>query len=131
MAQILVVEDNALNLKLVTIILQAEGHTVRSATDAVETERAIAAESPDLILMDLGLPGTDGYTLTRELRSRSATRSTPILAVTSFAMTGDRERALQAGCTEYLTKPIDRKGLVETVRLLLATRGGTLKGGKG
>jgi two-component system, cell cycle response regulator DivK len=129
MARILIVEDNALNRKLVTVILHTDGHETVGAADADEAELRIAEEIPDLILMDMGLPGKDGYTLTQELRGRASTRRVPIVALTSFAMRGDRERAMAAGCNEYLTKPINRATLVECVRSLLPAVGGTLKGG--
>jgi CheY-like chemotaxis protein len=119
MARILIVEDNPLNLKLASVILRAAGHLTEGAADAEEAERAIARQVPDLILMDLGLPGRDGYVFTRELRQRAETRDVPILAVTSFAMKGDRSKALDAGCSAYLTKPIDRLQLLHRVRALL------------
>jgi CheY-like chemotaxis protein len=123
MARILVVEDNPQNLKLSTIILQSEGHTVIPAVDSLEAERAIAVEVPDLILMDVALPGKDGYTLTRELRARPETAQLPILALSAFAMAGDAEKALEAGCTDYLTKPVRRAPLLERVGELLRSAG--------
>jgi CheY-like chemotaxis protein len=124
MARILVVEDNAQNLKLATLLLRSGGHVVVPAADAKEAEGVLGrGENPDLILMDLGLPGKDGYVLTRELRQRAETSTTPILAVTSFAMKGDREKALEAGCSDYLTKPIDRLELLRRVQRLLEGTG--------
>jgi CheY-like chemotaxis protein len=119
MARILVVEDNLQNLRLAALLLRSDGHEIVPAADAREAEDALGHGTPDLILMDLGLPGKDGYALTRELRQRQETARTPILAVTSFAMKGDRERALEAGCTDYLTKPIDRLDLLRRVRGLV------------
>lgn len=119
MALILVVEDNPQNLKLATVILRDMGHTVVGAPDAEEAEKRIATMRPDLILMDLGLPGKDGYTFARELRTHPETERIPILAVTSYAMRGDREKALEAGCSGYLTKPIARVELIQTVTDLL------------
>jgi CheY-like chemotaxis protein len=119
MARILVVEDNPQNLKLASVILRSQGHDVRGAYDADEAEAAIAEQVPDLILMDLGLPGKDGYSFTRELRARPDTGAIPILAVTSFAMKGDSERAFEAGCSGYLTKPIQRTELLGRVDALL------------
>jgi two-component system cell cycle response regulator DivK len=116
MARILVVEDNAQNLKLATVILRDRGHEVIGVVDSEGAEAALAFRVPDLILMDLGLPGKDGYTLTRELRDRPATRDVPIVALSSFAMRGDREKAMAAGCTSYLTKPIRRLVLLEDRR---------------
>lgn len=119
MSRILIVEDNALNRKLASVILERAGHTITGATDAGEAEDRIREGVPDLILMDVGLPGRDGYTFTRELRERDDTRHIPILAVTSFAMKGDRTKALEAGCTDYITKPIDRQQLLDRVHTLL------------
>jgi two-component system, cell cycle response regulator DivK len=119
MARILVVEDNPQNLKLTKVILTSAGHFVVSATTATDAEAAISEQLPDLILMDLALPGKDGYTLTRELRRRTETAALPILAVSAFAMPGDAERALAAGCTAYLTKPIRRATLLDEVATLL------------
>ncbi|MGA8302242.1 MAG: response regulator [Thermoplasmata archaeon] len=121
MAHILVVEDNPQNLKLTTIILESDGHTVVSAVDSAEANRALAQRIPDLILMDMALPGTDGYTLSRELRSRSETCLLPILGLSAFAMPGDAEKALAAGCSDYLTKPIRRVVLLERVAALLGS----------
>jgi CheY-like chemotaxis protein len=121
MARIVVVEDNPQNLKLTTVILQSQGHTVVPAVDSVEAERAIAEKLPDLILMDLALPGKDGYTLTRELRAHPNTSHLPIVALSAFAMPGDAEKALEAGCNDYLTKPIRRATLLERVDGFLRT----------
>jgi CheY-like chemotaxis protein len=120
MAQILVVEDNALTLKLVTVLLTRAGHEVVPAHDASEAERALARSTPELILMDLGLPGKDGFTLTRELRQRPSTQTVPILVVTSFAMPGDEAKAIRAGCTGFLTKPIDSAVFLARVQSLIA-----------
>jgi CheY-like chemotaxis protein len=123
MARILVVEDNPQNLKLTTVILESDGHTVLRAVDSVETNRALSQGLPDLILMDMALPGTDGYTLTREIRGRPDTSDLPILALSAFAMPGDAEKALAAGCSDYLTKPIRRAVLLEHVAALLGSHG--------
>jgi CheY-like chemotaxis protein len=129
MAKILVVEDNAQNLKLTTIILQGQGHTVIPALDSHEAEGALAAEIPDLLILDMGLPEKDGYTFARELRARPDTARLPILALSAFAMPGDAEKALEAGCTEYLTKPIRRALLVERVASMLGVAGASANAG--
>jgi CheY-like chemotaxis protein len=119
MASILVVEDNPQNLKLTTVILESAGYHVVPARDSIEAERALAEGLPDLVVMDLALPGKDGYTLTRELRARPETARLPILALSAFAMAGDAEKALDAGCNEYLTKPVRRAKLLERVSAAL------------
>jgi two-component system cell cycle response regulator DivK len=119
---ILIVEDNPMNLRLATVILKTAGFETRGVGDAEEAEAAIHEKVPDLILMDLGLPGRDGYELTRELRGRPETRNVPILAVTSFAMKGDEMKAFAAGCSGYLRKPIDRPSLLREVTNLLKPR---------
>lgn len=116
MARILVVEDNPLNMKLVTVILRRAGHETVTAADAEEATRQLDRTTPDLILMDLGLPGKDGYAFTRELRERPSTKDLPIVAVTAYAMKGDWERARDAGCNDYVTKPVDGPHLVERVQ---------------
>jgi CheY-like chemotaxis protein len=108
---ILVVDDNPGNLKLARLLLTVEGYDVRTATDAEEALQVLQGCRPRLILMDLQLPGMDGLELTRRLKADAATRHTTILAVTSYAMKGDDERALAAGCDGYITKPLDTRAL--------------------
>ncbi len=110
-ARILVVDDNPANSKLARVVLVAAGHDVVTAADAEEALAALAGPRPDLILMDLQLPGMDGLELTRRLKDDPATASIPVVALTAYAMRGDEERALAAGCTGYLTKPIDTRAL--------------------
>jgi two-component system cell cycle response regulator len=109
--RVLVVEDNPTNLKLVSFVMRAAGFDVDGAGDAQAARAAIAARKPRVILMDLQLPNTDGLSLTRELKADPATRDIAIIAVTAYAMKGDRERALAAGCDDYVTKPIDTRTL--------------------
>lgn len=124
MAHILLVEDNPVNARLATVILRQAGHTVDPVSDAVGARRTLQVHRPDLILMDLGLPGVDGFSLTREIRRHPETAAIPVLAVTSFAMKGDELRAREAGCSGYLTKPINRlEMLAEVDRLLAAATG--------
>ena len=107
MAKILIIEDNEQNLYLETFILQKNGHEIIQARSG---ERGIALavqKIPDLILLDIQLPGMDGYTVAEELRRNPTISNIPIIAVTSYAMTGDRERILQSGCTGYIEKPIN------------------------
>jgi CheY-like chemotaxis protein len=107
MAKILIIEDNEQNLYLETFILQKNGHEIIQARNG-ETGIALAVQkTPDLILLDIQLPGMDGYTVAEELRKNQEISNIPIIAVTSYAMTGDRERILEAGCTGYIEKPIN------------------------
>jgi CheY-like chemotaxis protein len=109
--RILIVDDNPTNLKLVAVLLSAEGYEVRTAADAEEALAELARERPRLILMDLQLPGMDGLTLTRRLKADPATQDIPILALTAYAMKGDEQKARDAGCDAYITKPIDTRAL--------------------
>ena len=107
MAKILIIEDNEQNLYLETFILQKNGHEIIQARNG-ETGIALAAQTlPALILLDIQLPGMDGYTVAKELRRDPAIADIPIIAVTSYAMPGDRERVLEAGCVDYIEKPIN------------------------
>lgn len=110
-ARILIVDDNPTNLKLVAYLVRANGYEVETAGDAEQAVAAIAANRPALILMDLQLPGVDGLELTRRLKADPATRDIKIVAVTAYAMKGDQEKAIAAGCDAYVTKPIDTRGL--------------------
>jgi two-component system cell cycle response regulator DivK len=107
MAKILIIEDNQQNLYLATFILQKHGHEIIQARNG-EQGIALAVQTlPDLVLLDIQLPGMDGYRVAEELRKDPAIASIPIIAVTSYAMAGDRERILEAGCTDYIEKPIN------------------------
>ena len=118
-ACILVVDDNPTNLKLVSDVLEFEGHEILKAGDAEEAQRVIQRTVPDLILMDIALPGMDGLTLTRKLKSDAKTRHIIIAALTAFAMKGDDQKAIDAGCDGYITKPIDTRKLPGQVAELL------------
>jgi len=113
--KILIVDDNAANLKLISFLLGSKGYAVRTASDATEALRALESFHPQLILMDLQLPGMDGLSLTRKLRADPATQDIAIFAVTAYAMKGDQEKALEAGCDAYITKPIDTRGLPQQI----------------
>jgi CheY-like chemotaxis protein len=108
---ILVVDDNPTNLKLACYVLECEGYTVLRAGDAREAQNVVRQSTPDLILMDIQMPGMDGLSLTRLLKADPAYRHIHIVALTSFAMKGDDEKARAAGCDGYITKPIDTIGL--------------------
>jgi two-component system cell cycle response regulator DivK len=106
MATVLVIEDNPANMKLVTFLLESAGRTVLAANDA-ETGLTLArSRRPDLILMDIQLPGMDGLEATALLKGDEATRAIPVIALTALAMKGDEERILAAGCDGYIAKPI-------------------------
>jgi two-component system cell cycle response regulator DivK len=112
---ILVIEDNEKNRYLVTFLLQLHGHTVVQAVDG-PSGIAIAATMPlDLILLDIELPHLDGYEVARRLRTLVTSSVTPIVAVTSYALAGDRERALAAGCDGYIEKPINPQTFVAEI----------------
>lgn len=115
MGPILIVDDNPANLELLLVILARDGYELHTATDAVEALRVVERVRPGLILLDLQLPGMDGLSLTRLLKSRTESASIPIVAVTAFAMKGDEEKARNAGCDAYLTKPIDKRILRDLV----------------
>lgn len=106
---ILVVDDSIDNLLLTEVLLSSEGYQVRTAQDAGQALEAVRDGRPDLILMDVQLPGMDGLELTRRLRQEPATRDIPIVALTAYAMKGDEEKARAAGCSGYITKPIDTR----------------------
>lgn len=119
MAHILIIEDNPSNMKLEVFLLQREGHDVLQATDAEEGMRIARTQLPDLILMDVQLPGMDGLTATRLLKADAATRDIRIVALTAFAMTGDRENMEAAGCDAYIAKPIRYQEFLKVVGAML------------
>jgi two-component system, cell cycle response regulator DivK len=108
---ILIVDDNPINLKLARVLLAAEGYQVRTAEDAVEALAALEQFHPRLILMDIQMPGVDGLVLARRLKAAPATKDIVIVALTAYAMKGDNEKALAAGCDGYVAKPIDTRTL--------------------
>jgi two-component system, cell cycle response regulator DivK len=119
---ILLIEDNEQNRYLVTFLLEQSGFTVRAVTDGLRGIEAASAHEHALILLDIQLPTMDGYAVARALRKLEAVRHTPIVAVTSYAMPGDRERALEAGCTGYIEKPINPDTFVDELEQVLAQR---------
>lgn len=119
-ASILIVDDNPANLKLVKFLLSSRGYDVRTAEDADQARAELDRGLPDLVLMDVQLPGMDGLMLTRELRQSPRTRQLVILAVTAYAMKGDQERALLAGVDGYITKPISKDPFLAAITQHLA-----------
>jgi len=119
MPTILLVEDNEMNRDMLTRRLERKGFDVLIAVDGDEASRAIQSSSFDLVLMDINLPGKDGYQLTRELKSNPKTAGVPVIALTAHAMVGDREKSIAAGCDEYDTKPVDLPRLLGKIQALL------------
>lgn len=119
MSRILVVEDNRDNMTLIVDVLASLGHEVLQAWDGEEGVAIAQAEAPDLILMDLSLPRLDGWEATRQIKGAAALCTIPILALTAHAMIGDREKALQAGCDDYITKPINLPDLIKKLQAYL------------
>jgi CheY-like chemotaxis protein len=116
---ILVVEDNLANQLLTVSLLEREGYQVDVANTSTEAVKCLSTTAPDLILMDIALPGQDGLFFTRQLKSDPATANIPIIALTANAMAGDREQALAVGCAGYLSKPIDTRRFGEQIREFL------------
>ncbi len=120
MAKILLVEDNEANRDMLSRRLVRRGYGVVVAVDGAEGVRKAAADMPDLILLDMSLPVLDGWEAARRLKTSSQTGSIPIIALTAHAMSGDRDAALDAGCDDYDTKPIDFPRLLEKMEALLS-----------
>lgn len=120
--KILLVEDNEMNRDMLSRRLTRSGHTVVVAIDGGQAIDMARVEQPDLILMDMSLPVIDGWEATRRLKASGETRSIPVIALTAHAMSGDRERALDAGCDEYDTKPIELPRLLEKIERVTARR---------
>jgi CheY-like chemotaxis protein len=120
--RILIVDDNPTNLKLASDVLVSEGFAVEAARDADEARMLLGQRLPDLILMDIALPGMDGLTLTRLLKAESRFAQVPIVALTASAMRGDEEKALAAGCAGYITKPIDTRTIGRLILKYLGSR---------
>jgi len=117
---ILIVDDNPDNLTLLSFLLAKRGYEVRSVSSAQEALNALLSFRPRLILMDLQMPGMDGFELSRRIKTDPTTRGIVILAVTAYAMKGDEQKARAAGCDGYVTKPIDTRALPQLVAAYLA-----------
>ena len=115
MAKVLVVEDNAANMTLAVFLLTSAGHSVLSVTDAEAGLTLARNEKPDLILMDIQLPGMDGLQATALLKADDATRAIPVIALTALAMKGDEERIRAAGCNGYISKPLNYRAFLATI----------------
>ena len=118
-ARILIIEDNPVNMKLATLLVRRAGHTTSMAVDAESGLLIARVEVPDLILMDIQLPGMDGFVATAQLKNDPITAEIPVIALTALAMTRDQDRARQAGCDAYITKPLHYQELQDTIKWLL------------
>jgi CheY-like chemotaxis protein len=121
--RVLVVDDNIVNLRLTSDVLEAAGFEVASAGSAEEALASLAVTTPDLVLMDIGLPGMDGLTLARRLKAEQRFSSVRIVALTAFAMKADRTRALAAGCDGYISKPINTRTFAKEIGAYLEGAG--------
>ena len=122
---VLLIEDNEQNRYLATFLLEKNGYKVISAVDGSSGLELASKVLPDIILLDIQLPSMDGYTVAGALRKMESVRHTPIIAVTSYAMVGDREKALAAGCTGYIEKPIDPETFVAEVQKIAHPHSGS------
>ena len=120
--KILIVEDNLLNMRLLEMTLRAKNYTLLKATDGEEALDIAMREQPDLIIMDIQLPKLSGLEVTRKLRETPVFSRTPIIAVTAYAMKGDKERVIESGCDAYLSKPINTRQLPEMIAEMLLQR---------
>jgi CheY-like chemotaxis protein len=120
--KILIVEDNPQNMKLYEMILSAKGYTLLKAIDGEEALDMAIRKHPDLIIMDIRLPGMNGLEVTRKLRENSAFSHTPIIAITAYTMKGDKARAIEAGCNAYLSKPFHIRELTGMIAEMLLPR---------
>jgi two-component system cell cycle response regulator DivK len=130
MTKILLVEDNEMNRDMLSRRLERRGYQVVLATDGQAGVDLAASEAPDLVLMDMSLPVLDGWEATRRLKAAPDTRHIPVIALTAHAMSSDRDRALEAGCDEYDTKPIELPRLLGKIEALLAAAPEADAGGK-
>lgn len=116
MARVLVIEDNPANMTFAVFLLESAGHAVLTATDAEAGLALARAHRPELILMDIQLPGMDGYEATRRIKADPVLKAIPIIVVTSYALSGDEQKARAAGCDAYVTKPFSPRQLLAKVR---------------
>ncbi len=129
MPKILLVEDNEMNRDMLSRRLARRGFEVVVAVDGEAGVRMAQSETPALILMDMSLPGLDGWDATRQIKADPATRSVPVIALTAHAMAGDREKSLAAGCDDFDTKPVDFERLLGKIQTLLGGAAGSAPGG--
>lgn len=120
---ILVVDDNLANLKLMCLLLESEGFLLKTAENSDQVQEVLKGFHPDLILMDIQLPGMDGLTLTRQIKQDVKFKDIAVVALTAYAMKGDAERAKISGCAGYITKPIDTRTFIDTMKQFLSHKG--------
>ena len=130
-ARILVVEDNPMNMKVVLMTLKRHGYTLLEAIDGEEALEVATREKPDLILMDIQLPKMDGFEVTRRLRQMPDFKQTPIIALSAYAMKGDREKGMEAGFDDYLSKPVNTRELPKVIEDMLSRGRETIPDGAG
>jgi two-component system cell cycle response regulator DivK len=118
--RVLIVEDNTISMEFLRELVEAEGHRVLPATSGSEALSLARAEHPDLILMDIQLPGIDGLTVTRALKAQQDTREIPIVGISAYALQEDIDRAFEAGCIAYLPKPLDMPRFLDLIKRLLS-----------
>jgi len=123
MPKLLLVEDNEMNRDMLSRRLKRKGFDILIAVDGKEGVEMAQGQSPDLVLLDMSLPVMDGWEAARVMKADETTRGIPIIALTAHAMSGDREKAIEAGCDEYDTKPVELPRLLEKIQTLLAKRG--------
>lgn len=128
MKKILIVEDNEINLKLISTVLKAKGFLLAEARDGEEALKSLTSEKPDIILMDIQIPKVDGLEVTRRIRGMDDLKDRPIIALTAHAMEGDREKILEAGCDGYIAKPINTRTFIDEIEAIVAKKGSS--GGK-
>jgi CheY-like chemotaxis protein len=126
--KILVIEDDEMNMDMITQRLELRGYRVLGAVDGLDGIDLAREELPDLILMDVNLPEINGLEATRRLKAEPATRHIPVVALTAHAMAGDRDKALQAGCDDYETKPVNFQRLLSKIEALLVNRQTLIQG---
>jgi len=124
MAKLLLVEDNEMNRDMLSRRLVRRGYDVSIAVDGEQGVAMARSEAPALILMDMSLPGLDGWEATRQIKATPETRGIPVIALTAHAMSGDREKAIAAGCDDFDTKPVDLARLIEKIEALLGRAAG-------
>jgi CheY-like chemotaxis protein len=122
MAKVLLIEDNEMNRDILFRRLSRRGYLVVSAVDGLQGVEMARSEKPDIILMDMSLPIVDGWEATRRVKSDDGMRNVPVIGLTAHAMRGDREKALEAGCDDYDTKPVEFDRLIEKIERLLRER---------